>query len=895
MKARFICCQERRLRVVKQAGQLNGIEYLEVAITAETDPQRQRTLFVRLLQPVGLLDGKDVRIDGGERIRTIGVQWAKAADTLSDPDDQALAAGLDDPDHVLVVRTVESGDFSYYTLHIDAPGFDPVLASVEFTFKVDCDSGFDCRDVCVCGVSAAAKPELDYLAKDYASLRRLLLDRLSLISPRWRERSPADLGVALVELLAYEGDRLSYRQDAIATEPYLGTARSRISVRRHARLVDYRMHDGCSARVLLRCTVEGEVVKLPSRTKVYSKVPGLQPKLDTPAEDAAVAAGAIVFETVDAAVLYSGHHKLDFYTWGDTECCLPAGSTSATLEGDWPNLKAGDILIFAEEFSPATGLADDADPTRRCAVRLTHVIGSADPSGGQFRSPKTNNPVPVTEIVWDNADALPFPVCVSTEKATEPVSVAWGNIVVADHGRSLRPEAFDPVPEPHLSYPDDGQMCGDKETDNSVPQRFRPRLKFGPLTRSVQVTPKALATTDPDAAVLADLAIRNPSQTVRDWLAKHGVVFRADPVVRGGDGTWSVGNGETIVWVREGTGPVTGKLVLLDRHTASSRVVAAAPQLARPQIKLTGKPPAGVDVTWDVRWDLLASGPNDTDFVVESEHDDTVYLRFGDGIEDRGHGRRPEPGTEFTARYRIGNGVDGNVGAHTLEHVATTSAVAAVTNPLPAAGGHMPETAEEVRRDAPEAYLVQERAVTQADWADVATRDPQIQRAAATWRWTGSWHTVFLTVDRIGGSEVDAGFERDQRARLERYRLAGYDLELDGPRYVPLELGLHVCIGSGHLRGAVRRELLAALGPLFQADRLTFAQPVFLSPVYAAAQAVPGVTSVNVHTFCRRSDPMISGVNSGVLTMSRLEIARLDNNPNFPEHGVLTLTIGGGR
>ena len=50
--------------------------------------------------------------------------------------------------------------------------------------------------------------------------------------------------VALVELLAYAGDQLSYYQDAVATEAYLGTARRRVSVRRHARLVDYPMHDG---------------------------------------------------------------------------------------------------------------------------------------------------------------------------------------------------------------------------------------------------------------------------------------------------------------------------------------------------------------------------------------------------------------------------------------------------------------------------------------------------------------------------------------------------------------------------------------------------------------------------------------------------------------------------
>ena len=71
-----------------------------------------------------------------------------------------------------------------------------------------------------------------------------MLDRLSLLTPGWTERSAADAGVALVELLAYAADNLSYRQDVIANEAYLNTARQRISVRRHARLVDYLLARG---------------------------------------------------------------------------------------------------------------------------------------------------------------------------------------------------------------------------------------------------------------------------------------------------------------------------------------------------------------------------------------------------------------------------------------------------------------------------------------------------------------------------------------------------------------------------------------------------------------------------------------------------------------------------
>ena len=138
-------------------------------------------------------------------------------------------------------------------------GIDPLFAAVDFSFKVDCPADFDCQPKCDCPPAARAEPEIDYLAKDYASFRRLMLDRMTVLMPNWRERNAADLGVSLVETLAYVGDHLSYQQDAVATEAYLGTARRRVSVRRHARLVDYPMHDGCNARAWVQVQVNSDV------------------------------------------------------------------------------------------------------------------------------------------------------------------------------------------------------------------------------------------------------------------------------------------------------------------------------------------------------------------------------------------------------------------------------------------------------------------------------------------------------------------------------------------------------------------------------------------------------------------------------------------------------------
>src|SRR5207244_9464290 len=163
------------------------------------------------------------------------------------------------------------GDLSTYTLELveaDARGrpsrrplrgLDPRASSAEFSFAAGCPSDLDCLQPEVCPPETFPEPAISYLAKDYASFRQLILDRLALIMPGWTERHVPDLELTLVELLAYVGDYLSYYQDAVATEAYLGTARRRISLRRHARLVDYRMHEGCNARAWVVVSVAGDL------------------------------------------------------------------------------------------------------------------------------------------------------------------------------------------------------------------------------------------------------------------------------------------------------------------------------------------------------------------------------------------------------------------------------------------------------------------------------------------------------------------------------------------------------------------------------------------------------------------------------------------------------------
>ncbi|HEY4240008.1 MAG TPA: baseplate J/gp47 family protein [Kofleriaceae bacterium] len=84
-------------------------------------------------------------------------------------------------------------------------------------------------------------PPIDYTNRDYASLRQALLDLARYRLPEWTDRSPADLGVLMVDLFSYAADVVLYYQDRIANESFLPTAVERRSVMNLLRLVGYEL------------------------------------------------------------------------------------------------------------------------------------------------------------------------------------------------------------------------------------------------------------------------------------------------------------------------------------------------------------------------------------------------------------------------------------------------------------------------------------------------------------------------------------------------------------------------------------------------------------------------------------------------------------------------------
>ena len=369
-----------------------------------------------------------------------------------------------------------------------------------------------------------------------------MLDRLAQTIPGWRDRDrPADLWTTLVEAFAYEADHLSYAQDAVAAEAYLGTARRRSSVRRHVRLIDDTLHDGCNARawVVLEAAA-GEIMLTPpfafftepSRRIANPRTPGRHADLDSFEQ-----ADRPVFEAMGTGGnvrVYADHNAIAIHTWGDSGCrALPGAQPRLSLVGkladpsqggtgqvgpvaqagamqgvaeqagavlvgaalvDAPqggqpappgppvlHLKPGDLLLFEEVKGAWTGATADADTTRRHAVRLRRVVASFDRVSG----------TDVVEVAWDEADALPFALCLSAVgrdgRDIDGITVARGNVLLVDHGLTL------PDPEDLVLRRAVGTAAGDAPGGDCLdPPRGPPwprRPEFappqrGPITRA---------------------------------------------------------------------------------------------------------------------------------------------------------------------------------------------------------------------------------------------------------------------------------------------------------------------------------------------------------------------------------------------------------------------------
>ncbi|MGY4532000.1 hypothetical protein ACVW0Y_001116 [Pseudomonas sp. TE3786] len=797
----------------------NGLHLAAIVAELSADPSRVHQVF---------------RLRGGSRLLAGNAAGQVQVTAVSAMDSLRLR-----------LRIAPVGDYSTYRLELvwNANLIDPFFSSIGFKFRPGCFTN-DCAPA-QRGRPALPGPAIDYLAKDYDSFRHTLMVAMAERVPGWTSTSEADHDQVLIDLFAAAADELSDYQDRVMAEAYLGSTRKRVSLARHARLMDYHLHQGNQASTWLAVDVMAGQAPFTLADQELLVRTG----------EAQASADAVYFASRQQRLPAVQRQRLDpllnrlrLYTWRDAQPALAAGSTSADLvpfdgladqaaadalrdlvrSGQWRE------LLLAERLNPLTGQVAGRHRGKRQLLRLLSGNDGAetlfDPLLGVW----------LVRVNWRRDDALRHDYSFSTfcpgppPQTIHDVSVFYGNLLPVYSGRPLSVQFHEP----------------------------------GGLLPS-------------DSAVL-----------------KHRHFQRLDRHQDGRD------------WVLAEL-PDEGPLAYLPTAQRAGEVPAQS------TLWLEVEAAGGARETWDEVESLVHSddsAENGDHFMVETDELQRSLLRFGNGS----NGRLLPLGATLHARYQIGGGPAGNIGADQLLHSeplqgALNGAVIASSNPFDVTDGRDPEPAERIRRNAPEAFRARQlRAVTLADYVKRAEEVPGVSRAVARYAWTGSWRTVRITLDPAGFTAL--GDEHSQAlwdellprvsAHLEAVRLIGEDLEIRPPRYVPLELQVVVCAAADYwcedLRFVLEQEFSEhwtsdGRPGFFHPDQWTFGQALHRSQIEGRLLGIAGVAHVLSISMKRFASPLPALVNGEQLAMASDEVLVLANDPDHLERGLIRFTVQGGR
>ncbi|NVB36417.1 baseplate J/gp47 family protein [Pseudenhygromyxa sp. WMMC2535] len=341
---------------------------------------------------------------------------------------------------------------------------------------------------------------------------------------------------------------------------------------------------------------------------------------------------------------------------------------------------------------------------------------------------------------------------------------------------------------------------------------------------------------------------------------------------------------------------------------------SASPEIEVQEVDAVDDETWNPDGAWTWRRTLLSSTADDEHFTLEDGtwrriigyrlpdggelvHQDWAAnagytIRFGDGE----FGRIPTDGTVFRVRYRSGPGSAANFGAGTLVHLVDPveggapayEELVAVSNPFAITSGVDPESMTRAKLLAPHAFRHDPlMAVGPEDYKRLAETLDWVQTANATFRWTGSWMTVFVAADPKGAYAMTAAQQAELEDLMDSVRQLGRDVHVVEPDYVDLDVDVDICVAASYYAGQVEAEVVAALVAFFDPDRFTFGTPLRRSALEAAIQRVSGVRAVHeVMIRAREKGPWIELLD-GEFEVGSGQVIRVANDRALPERGTV--------
>ncbi|HYP62821.1 MAG TPA: baseplate J/gp47 family protein [Acidocella sp.] len=736
---------------------------------------------------------------------------------------------------------------------------------------------------CPCDAPVATPPlnppglgVIAYRDTDYVDIRAALLTPLpgETQLTAWQPGAGGDLALMMAEWFAYLGDILTFYNERIANEDYLGTATQARSVTNLIRLLGYRPQPGIGASVTLAGLLQsgpsyGQTVTLPQGLQVTSKPsPGQTPQIFELTGPAALTAPDVITATAPLFLLAPSASTI-----------LLAGAVSTILGGDFlllrpraggashlvavsgaaittpPNGPKQTMLTvsFPNNDAPAStsaaGLRLDRPSlsTSLWSLSASYMDGSGNIHlSGLVRSLKPGDQIlfliankppvlatlaSVSDAVWDSTGAVPGKTSTTIIPHTQftlsagaiPGGVEAGSITILYNFVETATLLDQPVP----IWPAQNTGTPPALVSSSV----FPAGDGVPVliadTTGAGIAAQATSAGAAHSMTTSGLGTASPSLQT-----PLSVLYNLLPFTRG----------KTVAGEVLGSGdPTQANQSFTLAKSPLTYLRPAAALVSTLSIKVNGQ-------VWTEVANLFNQPANAQVFVTAQDENQITTVMFGDGV----NGARLPAGTgNVVATYRYGSGAQ-SPPAGALSVIATPyPGLRAVLNPVTASGGADPDPASQIQTYAPRSVLTFGRAVSAPDYEAIAAQIAAGTRVRAVWGWDA--------VNQRGAVTVYVADDGGILANVRNGLLAVCDPNrppvVIAATPIPVVLAIELLISPGADAPTVQTAVTAALTDpatgLFGAQRLGIGQPVFNSQIAAACRNVPGFVAVAALYFFR--------------------------------------------
>lgn len=468
---------------------------------------------------------------------------------------------------------------------------------------------------------------------------------------------------------------------------------------------------------------------------------------------------------------------------------LPSKTTTLEFDGKPPGLASGDLVVL-QILSGAT------------SAYATNRIARIEKDAGSYR------------LIF--AAALPGSVA-----AVQGVFAA-----------TLRPAGHnvDPRPIPSLEF---DLQVGRGADWPALLSRNR-RLVFESASGVFPAFAAKIASYDADQGTIRiDPAVADPT-----GIPRGDVMIRANVV--------DAGHGETkpVRVLGSGNASTTNQRFVIDVEDVSHVRDVSMPGGVRADVQVEIEREIYSQVAT-----LRDSDPAAPNYVARITEAGTLELEFGDGQ----HGRRlPSASNNVLATIRRGSGLDGNLPAAALTDIAKKHpAIDGFLQPIAATGGDDREALDQIRQSAPGRLAAMDRAISVADYQQLAQRFQGVWHAAAFEQpaFGRSREAVRIVIVPAGGGPLGA-LADDIRGYLIANGLAYIDVAIEPFAALPVEIKVTARVDSirydpREIETRVRAALIAA----FDLRLRRPGQPFYRSEVTRVVENTDGVSNSDVVLF----------------------------------------------